>query len=160
MPSWRSGHPSGMTLEAIMPLTLDRDIARVLSGTRSVALLGASARPERPSHSVMLFLLQHGYDVFPVNPGLAGQTLLGRKVYASLADIPVAIDMVDVFRNASYLPEIVGEVIGCGVTTLWTQLNVVDASAAARAERAGLDVVMDRCPAIELPRLQAAGLIS
>jgi len=142
-----------------MTLTSNKDIARVLSGTRTIALLGASDKAQRPSHGVMVFLLQHGYEVFPVNPGMAGQTLLGQKVYASLAEVPVAIDMVDVFRNAAYLPGIVDEAIKTGARTLWTQLDVVNDSAAAKAESAGMDVVMDRCPAIELPRLRAAGLL-
>ena len=142
-----------------MPLTQDVEIARVLCSTRTIALLGASARLQRPSHRVMQFLLDHGFEVYPVNPGLAGQMLLGRTVYASLADIPESIDMVDVFRNAAYLPQVVDESIASGVKTLWTQLDVVDVVAASKAELAGLDVVMDRCPAIELPRLQAAGLV-
>ena len=142
-----------------MTLTADSDIARVLSATRRIALLGASHKPERPSHEVMAFLLASGYQVYPVNPGLAGQQLLGCRVYPTLAAIPVAIDMVDVFRQSQYLPAIVEEAIACGVKTLWTQLGVVDAQAAATAERAGLAVVMDRCPAIELPRLRAAGLV-
>lgn len=131
----------------------------MLSATRRIALLGASHKPERPSHEVMAFLLASGYRVYPVNPGLAGQQLLGCRVYPTLAAIPVAIDMVDVFRQSQYLPAIVEEAIACGVKTLWTQLGVVDAQAAATAERAGLAVVMDRCPAIELPRLRAAGLV-
>ena len=142
-----------------MPLTQDVEIARILCSTRTIALLGASARSQRPSHRVMQFLLDHGFEVYPVNPGLAGQMLLGRTVYASLADIPESIDMLDVFRNAAYLPQIVDESIASCVKTLWTQLDVVDVAAASKAELAGLDVVMDRCPAIELPRLQAAGLV-
>jgi len=142
-----------------MLLTTDRDIARVLAATRSIALLGASHKPSRPSHEVMHFLLAQGYDVYPVNPGLAGQQLLGRRVYPDLASVPVAIDMVDVFRQSQYLPEIVEQAIGVGAKALWTQLGVVDQAAADVAENAGLDVVMDRCPAIELPRLRRAGLL-
>lgn len=156
---WRNGLRSGAMPELEMPLTKDRDIARVLSSARTIALLGASARVERPSNRVMTFLLRHGYEVFPVNPGLTGQMLQGRIVYSRLADISVAIDMIDVFRNAAYLPEIVTEAIDIGARTLWTQLDVVDEHAAAIAENAGLAVIMDRCPAIELPRLQAAGLM-
>jgi predicted CoA-binding protein len=142
-----------------MPLTMDRDIARVLTTTRTIALLGASAKPSRPSYEVMTFLLQQGYEVLPVNPGLAGQMLQGRLVYARLADIPVTIDMVDVFRNAAYLTEIVEEAIGIGAKILWTQLDVVDEQAAATAKSAGMEVIMDRCPAIEIPRLRAAGIM-
>lgn len=142
-----------------MPLSADPDIARVLNSARTVALVGASSKPQRPSHRVMQFLLDNGYQVYPVNPGLAGQVLLGRKVYAQLADIPVAVDMVDVFRQSRYLQDIVSQTIAVGAKTLWTQLGVVDGSAAHTAEQAGLAVVMDRCPAIELPRLRAAGLV-
>jgi predicted CoA-binding protein len=107
----------------------------------------------------MQFLLREGYQVFPVNPGLAGQQLLGCEVYPDLAAVPVAIDMVDVFRQSRYLQTLVNEAIEVGARTIWSQLGVVDSEAAARAEQAGLEVVMDRCPAIELPRLQAAGLL-
>jgi hypothetical protein len=142
-----------------MPLTADHDIARVLARTRTIALLGASHKPTRPSHEVMQFLLAQGYEVFPVNPGLAGQQLLGQTVYPDLAAIPAPIDMVDVFRQSRYLPGIVIEAVAAGAKTLWTQLGVVDAIAAADAERAGLQVVLDRCPAIEIPRLRGAGLL-
>jgi predicted CoA-binding protein len=140
-------------------LTADADIARILAATRTIALLGASHNPARPSHSVLRFLLANGYAVYPVNPGLAGQHLLGCLVYPDLGAIPVAIDMVDVFRQPHYLQGIVAEAIAIGAKTLWTQLGVVDANAAATAAQAGLDVVMDRCPAIELPRLRLAGLM-
>ena len=159
MHSWRNGLRSGVMPELPVPLTTDKDIARVLSSTRTIALLGASARIQRPSYRVMGFLLQQGYEVFPVNPGLAGQILQGRVVHSRLADISVAIDMIDVFRNAAHLPTIVNEAIAIGAKTLWTQLDVVDKQAAANAEYAGLEVIMDRCPAIELPRLRTAGLM-
>ena len=107
----------------------------------------------------MHFLLQQGYDVFPVNPNHAGEQLHGRTVYAALSDIPERVDMVDVFRQSRFLPGVVGETIGIGARFLWTQLGVIDREAAAEAERAGLEVVMDRCPAIEIPRLRAAGLL-
>ena len=142
-----------------MPLTADRDIARILETTRRIALVGASHKPERPSHRVMQFLLAEGYQVFPVNPGLAGQQLLGCQVYPDLAAVPDAIDMVDVFRQSHYLQALVDEAVAVGARTIWTQLGVVDTDAAARAEQAGLEVVMDRCPAIELPRIRAAGLL-
>jgi len=142
-----------------MRLTTDADIARALAGTRSIALLGASATPARPSHEVMRFLLANGFDVYPVNPALAGRQLLGRLVYPELAAIPAAIDMVDVFRQPRYLRGIVDEAVAIGAKILWTQLGVVDEAAALAAERAGLDVVMDRCAAIDMPRLRAAGLL-
>ena len=142
-----------------MPLTADRDIARILQTTRRIALVGASHKPERPSHRVMQFLLAEGYQVFPVNPGLAGQQLLGCQVYPELAAVPAAIDMVEVFRQSHYLQALVDEAVEVGARTIWTQLGVVDTDAAARAEQAGLEVVMDRCPAIELPRIRAAGLL-
>ena len=140
-----------------MPLTKDSDIARVLNYTRSIALLGASPEPGRPSHRVMKYLLEQGYKVYPVNPNAAGQAILGCTVYASLANIPVTVDMVDVFRHPRFLSEIVRQAIASRVSTVWTQLGVVDAKAAALAEQAGLEVVMDRCPAIERPRLLAMG---
>jgi len=137
-----------------MPISTDAEITRILETTRTIALLGASHKPDRPSHRVMRALLAHGYEVYPVNPGLAGQQLLGCTVHGSLGAIPVAIDMVDVFRQPLHLPGIVSEVIAIGAKTLWTQLGVVDVAAAVTAEQAGLEVVMDRCPAIELPRLE------
>lgn len=142
-----------------MPLTDDEDIARVLAQTRSIALVGASPRPERASHRVMRFLLACGYRVYPVNPGLAGGELLGCPVYRDLASVPCAIDMVDVFRRPQFLRQLIEESIAVGARVVWTQLGVVDEAAAAAAERAGIEVVMDRCPAIELPRLRDAGLL-
>jgi len=130
-----------------------------MTDTRSIALLGASADPTRPSHQVARFLIDEGYEVYPVNPGLAGQELLGRSVCASLAEIPVEIDMVDVFRQAQFLPEIIRQAIELGIGTLWTQLGVVNPAAAIEAEGKGLEVVMDRCPAIEVPRLRTMGLL-
>jgi uncharacterized protein len=118
-------------------------------------LVGASANPARPSHGVMGFLLRRGYRVYPVNPGLVGQLLLDQKVYGALAEVPEAIDMVDVFRNSAAVPALVDEVLA--LTTLprfiWMQLGVIHHEAAARAEAAGIKVVMNRCPAIEIPRL-------
>ena len=142
-----------------MPLSSDAELARLLIATRSIALVGASHKPERPSYRVMAFLLANGYEVLPVNPGLAGQTLHGRRVYAGLSAIEVPIDMVDVFRQSHYLPGIVDEAVAVRAKALWTQLDVVDYSAAEAAEKAGIDVVMDRCPEIELPRLRECGLI-
>ena len=142
-----------------MPLTTDRDIARILAATGSVALVGASDNPARPSNEVMGYLLSEGYEVYPVNPALAGRQLLGREVYADLQAIPAKIDMVDVFRQSRYLAGIAEEAIAIGARTLWAQLGVVDLQAASLAETAGMAVVMDRCPAIEIPRLRVAGLL-
>lgn len=125
----------------------------VLQKTKTIALVGASPKPERASHEVMHFLLAKGYDVTPVNPGLAGQKLLGQTVYASLTDIPHPVDMVDIFRNSDAVGPIVDEAIKRGDTSIWTQLEVIDHAAAARAKAAGLIMIMDRCPKIEYPRL-------
>ena len=133
----------------------DTEVGEILRRTRRVALVGASARPERPSHAVMRFLLAHGWEVIPINPGLAGQSLLGRRVAASLAEA-APLDMVDVFRASEHAGEVVDEAIGLGARTVWLQLDVIDHAAAERARSAGISVVMDRCPAIEVPRLGVA----
>ena len=143
-----------------MPLTADKDLARVLAETRSIALEGASGRADRPSYRVMGYLLAEGYRVYPVNPRLAGQDLQGCRVYPDLATIPDPIDMVDVFRQPRYLEGIVDQARNIVAAFIWTQLGVVDRGAAASAEEAGIEVVMDRCPAIEIPRLRAAGLLA
>lgn len=140
-----------------MPLTADADIAALLRRTGRIALIGASAKPERASYGVMKTLLDHGYDVVPVNPGLAGQAIHGRTVVAALADVDPPADMVDVFRESSAAAGIVEEAIAHGAQSLWLQLGVIDADAAAKAEAAGLDVVMDHCPKIEVRRLGVSG---
>lgn len=142
-----------------MPLTSDKDIANVLRSVKTIALLGASHKPERPSYEVMAFLLEHGYTVIPVNPALAGTELQGQRVYESLETIPQRVDMIDIFRNASFLPVIVEQAISEGINIIWAQLGVVDEIAAAHAESNGITVIMDRCPAIEWPRLKQFGLL-
>lgn len=135
----------------------DAYIRYVLREARSIALVGASANAARPSYGVMRFLLSKGHHVVPVNPGLAGQDLQGQRVYATLADVPAPIDMVDIFRNTEAAVGIVHEAIAqktrLGLKSIWMQLDVRDDAVAADAEAAGLKVVMDRCPAIEYRRL-------
>ncbi|MCW2317392.1 putative CoA-binding protein [Rhodoblastus acidophilus] len=125
------------------------EIGAILREVKTIALVGASARPDRPSHEVMAFLQSRGYRVIPVNPGLAGQTLLGERVFASLGEIDAPIDMVDVFRRPETVAPIAEDAIAVGARVLWLQLGVVNEDAAARARAAGLKVVMDRCPKIE-----------
>jgi predicted CoA-binding protein len=143
-----------------MPQTTmsDDTLKRVLSSVRTIALVGASANPHRPSHEVMAFLQDHGYRVIPVNPGLAGQTLLSETVYATLSDIPDAIDMVDIFRNSTQAGAYVDAAIAIGAKVAWMQLGVIDAEAAKRGEAAGLTVIMDKCPKIEIRRLGITGI--
>ncbi|MBA4784970.1 CoA-binding protein [Pseudorhizobium marinum] len=135
----------------------DAYIADILKTTKTIALLGASPNPDRPSNGVMRFLLSKGYTVIPVNPGQAGKEILGQTVYAKLSDIPQPVDMVDVFRAPEFLDGIVAEASGLPQPpqVIWGQLGVRDDDAAAKAEAAGIKVVMNRCPAIEYPRLVA-----
>lgn len=139
-----------------MPLTTDREIADLLSSVRTIAMIGASDRPDRPSYEVMATLQRHGYRVIPVNPSITGEHLHGEFVFRDLAQLGDPIDMVDIFRNSAAAGEAVDQAIAAGATSVWMQLGVVNEAAAARAEAAGLKVVMDRCPAIELRRLAIA----
>ncbi|MEQ4923937.1 CoA-binding protein [Proteus hauseri] len=129
---------------------VDSDIYDILRSVKTIALVGASAKEERPSYKVMKFLLEQGYEVIPVNPGMTGQTLLGQQCYASLGDIPVAVDMVDVFRQSSLALDIAKEAIEIKAKVLWLQLGVINEEAKVLAEKAGLRVVMDRCPKQEI----------
>ena len=131
----------------------ETDIAEILTSTNTIALMGASDKPDRPSYRVMAWLLEQGYHVIPVSPKVAGKTLLGQKGYATLAEIPEKVDMVDVFRNSEAAWEVAQEAIAIGAKTLWLQLGVINEQAAVLARDAGLNVVMDKCPAIEIPRL-------
>jgi predicted CoA-binding protein len=135
----------------------DTFLRDVLTTTRSIAIVGVSANPVRPSYFVARYLGLKGFRITPVNPGLAGQTLLGRTVYPDLASIPDVerIDMVDIFRRSDAVPAIVDEAMGClpGLKTIWMQIGVEHAEAAGRARAAGLRVIENRCPKIEYQRL-------
>ena len=137
-----------------MPLTRDEDIYELLSNTRTIAMIGASDRPDRPSHRVMAFLQSRGYRVLPVNPPITGEHVHGEYVWRELSQIGEPIDLVDIFRRPQAAGEAVDEAIAAGAKAVWLQLGVINEEAAARAEAAGLKVVMDRCPAIEIPRLR------
>lgn len=131
----------------------DQTIADVLTSTHHIALVGASEKPTRASYDVMAYLLAQGYKVTPVSPKLAGQMLQGQLVYAKLEEIPEPVDMVDVFRNAQAAYGVAQEAMAIGAKYLWLQLGVINEQAAVLAGDAGLTVVMDRCPKIEIPRL-------
>ncbi len=131
----------------------DTEIRAILTGVKTIALVGWSPKPDRASHSVAKFLVRQGYRVIPVNPGQVGEDSgLGEVVRASLADVG-PVDMVDVFRRAEEVGPVAAEAVAIGAKVLWMQLGIVNESAAATARAAGLTVVMDRCPAIEIPRL-------
>jgi uncharacterized protein len=134
----------------------DLAIDSILTQARVFAVVGASDKPERASYAVMQTLINHGYTVHPVNPGLAGQQILGRAVYASLADVPAPVDVVDIFRNSEDALAVVLEAIKqrgrLGTTVVWMQLGIINPRAADEAVATGLTVVMDRCPRIELAR--------
>ena len=139
-----------------MPLTEDKDIAELLVNARTIAMVGASDNPDRPSYRVMKFLQDQGYRVFPVNPKITGEHVHGEYIWRELAQIGEPIDIVDIFRKSEFAGENVDQAIAVGAKAVWMQLGVIDAAAAKRAEAAGLKVVMDRCPAIEIPRLGLA----
>lgn len=134
-----------------MPINDEEGLRDLLTETKTIALVGASTNPDRPSHSVMAYMIDRGYKVIPVNP--FEKEILGQKVYPSLKDIPEPVDMVDIFRKAEDAGAICDEAISIGAKSVWLQLKVIDHAAAKRCEDAGLKVVMDRCPAIDMPRL-------
>ncbi len=135
-----------------MPLTDPIEIAQLLQGVKTIAMVGASDRPDRPSNGVMKFLQDHGYRVIPVNPTITGEHIHGEYVWRELSQIGEPIDMVDIFRRSSEVRPIVEQAIEIGAKAIWMQLGVVDEVAAAKAEAAGLKVVMDHCPKIEIMR--------
>ena len=128
-------------------------IKEVLDEVRTIAVVGASANQDRDSYKVMQVLMQHGYEVFPINPNEVGNFILGQPCYADLNSISEKIDMVDVFRATDAVMGVTKEAIAIGASVLWTQLDIVHKEAAELAEQAGLKVVMDRCPKIELAKL-------
>jgi uncharacterized protein len=130
----------------------DIEIRDILTSVKTIALVGWSPKPDRPSHRVAAFLKGRGYRVIPVNPGQAGQMALGETVLATLAEAG-PVDMVDIFRRSEEAGSVVDQAIAAGAKVVWMQLGVIDEAAAGRARAAGLRVVMDRCPAIEIPRL-------
>ncbi|HYL32806.1 MAG TPA: CoA-binding protein [Stellaceae bacterium] len=131
----------------------DDYLRNILRSVHTIAMVGASERPNRPSHYVMAFLQAHGYRVIPVNPRAAVPKILGEKVYRCLAEIPEAIDMVDVFRRSEEAGAVVDDAIAKRAKVVWMQLGVRDDAAARKAEQAGIKVVMNRCPKIELTQL-------
>ena len=132
----------------------DNEIRDILQNVKTIALVGASDNPGRPSYGVMAYLLSQGYEVTPVSPKLAGKELFGQKVVGSLAEIAHPVDMVDVFRNADAAYGVALEAIAIKAKVLWLQIGVINEQAAVLAKEAGLRVVMDRCPKIEIPRLR------
>ncbi|ODU22126.1 MAG: CoA-binding protein [Sphingomonas sp. SCN 67-18] len=137
-----------------MPLERDKDISDLLRETRTIAMVGASDRPNRASNEVMAFLQSRGYRVIPVNPQITGEHIHGEYVWRSLDQIGEPIDMVDIFRNSAAAGDAVDAAIAVGAKSVWMQLGVINPAAAERAEAAGLRVVMNRCPAIELTRME------
>ena len=134
----------------------DEEVAALLTSTRTIAVVGASPNPARPSNEVMAFLISKRFEVYPINPGVAGKTIHGREVCGSLADVPVPVDMVDCFRRSELIEPIADEAIKIGAKSLWMQLEVVNEPAAEKARQQGLVVVMNRCPVIEWRRLGLA----
>jgi len=153
---------NGKDFKVSLELITDRDyiednnIIDTLKKVKTIALIGASSKPERDSYKVMAFLMNEGYQVFPVNPLLEGTTILNREVYRCLKDIPLPIDMIDVFRQSKYLYDIVVEAKQANITHIWTQLGVTNVKSEVLALESGINIIVNRCPAIEIPRLNLA----
>ncbi len=131
----------------------DRELAEILTSSKTIALVGASPKENRPSYKVMAYLQQAGYKVLPINPGQEGKQILGEPVFANLAQIDQQVDIVDIFRRAEFVPEIVEQAIVLKAKTIWMQLDIKNDEAALTAQEAGLNVVMDHCTKIEHARL-------
>ena len=139
-------------------MSAEDDLIRdILTNSKTIAMIGASQNPDRDSFRVLGFLLDHGYEVYPINPTAAGEEIFGRKVYASLADLPGPVDIVDVFRRSEAAGEACDEAIAANAKAVWMQIGVINEEGAERARKAGLKVVMDRCPSVEIPRLGISG---
>jgi hypothetical protein len=135
-----------------MPSNQPDQMRAILESVRTIALVGASEKTNRPSHEVMEFMQAHGYRIIPVNPRLAGQTVLGETVYADIASVPEPVDMVELFLAPERTDAIIDQAIELKVPVIWLQIGVINETGAARAEAAGLTVVMDHCPKQEIPR--------
>jgi predicted CoA-binding protein len=148
-----SGPPIEKVAELTLPQYPDALIKSILRSVKTIAMVGASGNDIRPSYFAMMYLLNKGYKIIPVNPGMVGKTILGQTVYASLKDVPAPVDMVDIFREAKFAPDIAREAVTekdrLGIKVLWMQLGVISEEAAQIARDAGLTVVMNRCPKIE-----------
>jgi predicted CoA-binding protein len=150
-PSPQPSPPTGG--EGVKPEYPDSLIKQILRSVKTIAMVGASGNDIRPSYFAMMYLLNKGYKVIPVNPSMVGKEILGQKVYGSLKDVPAPVDMVDIFRETKYAPDIARETVAekdrLGVKVLWMQLSVISPEAEKIAADAGLTVVMNRCPKIE-----------
>ncbi|MBR9871643.1 MAG: CoA-binding protein [Gammaproteobacteria bacterium] len=140
-----------------MPIENDQGLRDILTSVRTIALVGASEKTSRPSHEVMEYLQRQGYRIIPVNPRLAGKQVLGEIVYADLSSIPEPVDMAELFLAPERTDAVIDQAIAENIPVLWLQIGVINEAGAERAERAGLKVVMDRCPKREIPRLNIAG---
>lgn len=139
-----------------MPDNQPEQLRDILESVRTIALVGASDKPHRPSHEVMAYLQKQGYRMIPVNPKLVGQTLLGETVYASLEDVPEKPDMAELFLAPERTDAVIDSAIALSIPVVWLQIGVINEDGARRAEQAGLRVVMDRCPKQEIPKLGIA----
>ena len=154
--TWRPAYALGAFLYAVAPMKAqDDEIRSILTSVKTIALVGWSPKPDRPSHRVAAYLAAKGYRVIPVNPGQAGEMALGEQVRAQLSDIDDKVDMIDIFRRSEEVGPLVDEALSRfpALTAIWMQLGVEHAGAAQKAQERGVKVVMNRCPAIEIPRL-------